>query len=64
MLLDFFIYFFHIEIHRPNAMVDDDHDRPEASLLLSLAAVLTSRRAKLVETVSRESGLKAQEPKN
>jgi hypothetical protein len=33
MLLDFFIYFFLIEIHRQNAMVEVDNDRPEVSLL-------------------------------
>jgi hypothetical protein len=33
MLLDFFFYFFLIEIHRQNAMVEEDDDRPEVSLL-------------------------------
>jgi hypothetical protein len=33
MLPGFFIYFFLIEIHRLNAMVDDNDDRPEVSLL-------------------------------
>jgi hypothetical protein len=33
MLPVFFIYFFLIEIHRLNAMVDNDNDRPEVRLL-------------------------------
>jgi hypothetical protein len=65
MLPFFFIYFFLIEIQKLNAMVDDDDDRPEVSLLFAVGcSTFTSRKAKLVEIVSRESGLKAQETKN
>jgi hypothetical protein len=32
MLLKLFIYFFLIEIHRQNAMVEVDDDQPEVSL--------------------------------
>jgi hypothetical protein len=33
MLLDFYIYFFLIEIHRQNAMAEVYDDQPEVSLL-------------------------------
>jgi hypothetical protein len=60
----FFSIFFLIEIHRPNAMVDDDDDRPEVSLLFVVGCSTYLTLSKLVEIVSRESRLKAQETKN
>jgi hypothetical protein len=45
-------------------MVDDDDDRPEVSLLFVVGCSTYLTLSKLVEIVSRESRLKAQETKN